>query len=70
MMELLIAKTRRLVFFVNSKRKFLLELVRVNVYVVLIHHVIQVLFEKHVSIVEVVIEEVMEMNVVEFFDNI
>jgi hypothetical protein len=29
-----------------------------------------VLFEKHVSIVEVVIEEVMEMNVDEFFDNI
>jgi hypothetical protein len=29
-----------------------------------------VLFGKHVLVVEVVIEEVMEMNVDEFFDNI
>lgn len=43
---------------------------RENVDGVSILHVIQVLFERHVSIVEVVIEEVEEKNVVESFDNI
>lgn len=65
---------RRTKFCFSRRKRFaleiLLELAIENVYGVLTHHVIQVLFEKHVSIVQVVIEEVMEMNVVESFDNI
>ena len=69
-MESMTAKNKHIHQLHTNAFSILLEQLTLNVNDVSNHHVIQVLLEKHVSVEEVVIEEVKETNVVEFFDNI